>query len=119
VAAAGEFLIALAGGPVAVAAGLLLVAEVVVGMGASVFAINYLTLRQLVTPAEMQGRVHAASRTVVRGPALLGALAGGVLGQALGLRVPMVVGALGTLLAAALLLGSPVRSWRPGGGDPA
>jgi len=113
VATAGELLIAFAGGPVGLAAALLLVAEVLVGLGAAVFGVNYLTLRQLVTPAPMQGRVHATSRAIVSGLGPLGALAGGVLGQAAGLRAPLIVGALGTLSAAALLLASPVRSSGP------
>ena len=113
VATAGELLIAFAGVPVGLAAALLLVAELLVGLGAAVFGVNYLTLRQLVTPAPMQGRVHATSRAVVSGLGPLGALAGGVLGQAAGLRAPLIVGALGTLSAAALLLASPVRSSGP------
>lgn len=112
VAAAGELLIAFAAGPVAVAAGLLLVAELLVGLGAVTFGTSYLTLRQLVTPAPLQGRVHATSRAILSGLGPLGALLGGLIGQALGLRAPLIVGALGTLLAAAVLLASPVRSWR-------
>lgn len=114
VATVGELLIALASGPVGFAASLLLVAEVLVGLGAAVFSINYLTLRQLLTPASMQGRVHATSRTIMSGLGPLGALLGGVVGEALGLRIPLIVGAVGTLLAAAVLLASPVRSWRSG-----
>ena len=111
-ATAGELLIALASGPVGLAAGLLLAAEVIVGLGAAAYGISSLTLRQLVTPAAMQGRVHAVNRTITTGLGPLGALAGGALGQAMGLRAPLIVGALGTLLAAALLLASPVRSAR-------
>jgi predicted MFS family arabinose efflux permease len=96
-----------------VAAGLLLVAEVVVGAGAAVYGIGSLTLRQVVAPPAMQGRVHAINRTLSNGLVPLGALLGGVLGQTLGLRTPLVVGAAGTLAAAALILASPVRSWRP------
>jgi MFS family permease len=112
VATAGELLIALAAGPVPVAAALLLAAELIVGFGAATFGVNHVSLRQLVTPASMQGRVHAANRMLGNGLGPLGALAGGILGQAAGLRAPLVVGALGTLVAALWLLASPVRSWR-------
>lgn len=112
VATAGELFIAFAAGPVLVAAGVLLVAEVLVGLGAAMFSINFLTLRQSVTPESLQGRVHATSRTLITGLGPVGALLGGVIGQTLGLRAPMIVGALGTLVAAAVLFCSPVRSRR-------
>lgn len=43
----------------------------------------------------------------------LGALAGGVLGQMIGLQATLVLGGLGTLLAALWLGVSPLRSWQP------
>jgi len=113
VATAGEALIAFASGPVAVTASLLLSAEILVGLGASVFSINYLTLRQVLTPAELQGRIHAANRTLVTGLVPVGALAGGLIGQALGLRAPLIAGAAGTLLVGVLLFASPLRTWKP------
>jgi MFS family permease len=112
IATAGEALIALASGPVAFAAGVLLTAEILVALGATLFSINYLTLRQLVTPAELQGRIHATNRTIITGLVPVGALAGGIIAQLLGLRAPLIIGAAGTLLAAVLLFASPVRSWR-------
>jgi len=115
VATVGEALIAFASGPLGLTASLLLAAEVLVGLGAAVFSINYLTLRQLLTPVELQGRVHATNRTIITGLVPVGALVGGVLGQLLGLRAPLIVGAAGTLLAAVLLFASPLRTWRAPG----
>jgi hypothetical protein len=88
----------------------LLTAEVLVGLGAAVFGINYLTLRQVITPAALQRRIHATNRTIITGLVPVGALAGGLIGQTLGLRAPLIVGAAGTMLAAALLLFSPLRT---------
>lgn len=112
VATAGEALIAFASGPVAVTASLLLTAEILVGLGAAVFSIQYLTLRQLVTPTRLQGRIHATNRTIITGLVPIGALVGGLVGGALGLRAPLIAGAAGTLLAAALLFFSPLRTWQ-------
>lgn len=111
-ATAGESLIPLAGGGPAVAATVLAAAEVAVGLGAVVYQVNGVSLRQLVTPAARQGRVHATTAVISSGLGPLGALAGGVIGQTVGLRACLVVGALGTLLAVAWLVASPARSLR-------
>jgi len=77
-----------------------------------VYSINEVTLRQTITPDRMQGRVNAAMEAGPHGMMLLGALAGGLLGEVIGLRGTLVVGACGMLLAAAWLAASPVRGLR-------
>ena len=61
------------------------------------------TLRQAAVPDNILGRVTAAYRLVVLGVVPCGALAGGVLGQAFGIRAPFLAAALGLTLAAVLL----------------
>lgn len=111
VAVAGEVVIPFALGPPAVAAVTLAAAEVIVGIGAAVFGINNVSLRQTVAPAALQGRVHAASRMVDSGLYPAGALLGGLVGQLWNMRVALFAGALGTMLAAAVILASPVRQY--------
>jgi len=69
------------------------------GLGAVLMFINFLALRQSVTPAPMLGRMTSTMRWLILCPAAPGALIGGYVGQHLGLRV-----AVGGAGAAALLL---------------
>ncbi len=86
--------------------------QVLTGLGASLYGVNQLSLRQLLTPPTLLGRVNAARRFLVFGTAPLGAAAGGVLGGTLGLRTALLVGAIGFVAALLLILCSPVRSVR-------
>ncbi len=69
------------------------------GMGAVFIFINFLSLRQSVTPGPMLGRMTSTMRWLILLPAGPGALLGGWLGEHLGLRA-----ALGFAGATALLL---------------
>jgi hypothetical protein len=69
------------------------------GVGAVFIFINFLSLRQSVTPAPMLGRMTSTMRWLILLPAGPGALLGGWLGEHLGLRV-----ALGFAGSTALLL---------------
>ena len=111
-ATAGEMLIAGASGPQVVAVVILVAAEGSVELGATLYSINSLSLRQAQTPPDLQGRVGAAMRLAewVFGPA--GALAGGVLGGAIGLRPTVLVAGVGTLLSLGWLVASPVSRIR-------
>ncbi len=86
--------------------------QVLTGLGASLYGVNQLSLRQHLTPPTLLGRVNAARRFLVFGTAPLGAAAGGVLGGTLGLRPALLVGAIGFVAALLLILCSPVRSVR-------
>ncbi len=98
-AALAEILIAAAGGPALVAASILTGAEAIVEFGAVIFAINAVTLRQTRTSEQLLGRVNATSRFATWGVGPVGALLGGALGQAVGLRQTVLLAGLGTLLA--------------------
>lgn len=76
------------------------------------YDINQLSFRQSITPHHLQGRTNAAQRFIVWGTMPIGALIGGLLGDQIGLRPTMLVGAAGTLFAVAWILFSPVRSLR-------
>jgi hypothetical protein len=71
--------------------------------------IHQWSLRQVVTPDHLAGRVTAGHRFAVYGA---GALAGGALGTAMGLRPALLVCAVGALLSPLLALCSPLRQLR-------
>jgi predicted MFS family arabinose efflux permease len=75
-------------------------------------SVNHMTIRQATTPDQQLGRVNATFRTENLTAALLGALAGGMLGQTLGLRAALVVAGVALLCAPTFLVG---REWRDGG----
>jgi MFS family permease len=72
------------------------------GMGAVFLFINFLALRQAVTPAPLLGRMTSTMRWLILLPAGPGALIGGWLGEHLGLRSALVF-AGATALALALV----------------
>jgi len=59
------------------------------GLGATLVFINFLALRQAVTPAPLLGRMTSTMRWLILLPAGPGALLGGWLGEHLGLRVAL------------------------------
>lgn len=70
------------------------------------------SLRQTLLPLSLLGRVGATFRATHGGAAVLGALAGGVLGQVFGVRETMVLAIGGLLIGPALGLASPLRAVR-------
>ncbi len=108
-------LVAIAGTGVAwivmgAAGGSFLVASLLFGLGlflldlgAMVFFINYLTLRQAVTPDRLLGRVTATMICLTISTAPLGGLLGGWIGDHFGLRAAMLFAGVGALLLAPLV----------------
>jgi MFS family permease len=91
---------------------MLAVAYALNGFGLAVTNVATISIRQAVTPDRLLGRMNASYRFVSYGAIPVGALAGGLSGQFLGLRACLLVGALG-LVAAAVTAGfSPLRSLR-------
>ena len=81
--------------------------------GAVLFAINYLALRQALTPDRLLGRMTATMRFLTVAAAPLGSLAGGSLATLIGLRHTLwVVGSVGIALSVVAMRWSPVRSHR-------
>jgi MFS family permease len=89
------------------------VAMLVFDFGGVLYGINYLSLRQAITPDRLLGRMTATMRFLTVAAAPLGSLAGGALATVIGLRATLLtVGALGLVLATAAVLWSPVRRHR-------
>ena len=85
-------------------------AMLVFDFGAVLYAINYLSLRQAITPDRLLGRMTATMRFLTVAAAPAGSLAGGALATAVGLRATLLtVGVLGLVLTAAAVFWSPVR----------
>ncbi|MEZ0307251.1 MAG: MFS transporter, partial [Ramlibacter sp.] len=70
------------------------------GLGAVLIFINFLALRQAVTPEPLLGRMTSTMRWLILIPALPGALLGGWLGEHLGLRWALATGGIGALALA-------------------
>ena len=100
-------------GPVWVATLALGAAMLVFDFGAVLYGINYLALRQAITPDRLLGRMTATMRFFTVAAAPLGSLVGGALATAIGLRGTLLtVGILGLVLSGAAVLWSPVRRHR-------
>jgi MFS family permease len=88
---------------------LLLVGQQLIGDGGlTVYGINQISAQQALAPDHLLGRVNAGIRVSGLGAMLLGSLLGGVLGQAVGYRPTLVVGAAAMLGGALVVLGSPL-----------
>lgn len=108
------FLLApLAAGPPAPAVAVLALSRLVATIGGPITAINQLSLRQMITPDRLQGRVNGTMRVFGLGLVPLGALLGGALGDLIGVRPTLLVGALGLQIGFLILYRSPVRTFAP------
>lgn len=88
----------------------LMAVAVCMGVAFSVLSINQISLRQRITPNRLLGRVTAARRFLIFCMGPFGALAGGWLGTSFGYEVTIVAAGCVTLLAAAYMWASPIRS---------
>lgn len=98
--------------PTAVGIVILAAAQVVSGFGMGVANANSLGYRQAVTPDALQGRMNATIRSANRTCAVVGALAGGLVGQLLGLRPALWAAVAIFVIAAGVVFGSPLRRAR-------
>jgi MFS family permease len=102
----------LAGGPEPVVWAMLITGEFLSGAGVMVLDIHGNSLSLLMTPEEMRPRQTATFRFVNYGVRPLGALAGGVLAEAIGLRPALLIVALCTILGVLWLVASPTPRLR-------
>ena len=103
----------LVSGPPAVAMVALGLAMLVFDFGGVLYGINYLSLRQAITPDRLLGRMTATMRFLTVAAAPLGSLAGGALATIIGLRATLLtIGVLGLILVVAAVVWSPVRQHR-------
>lgn len=106
----GALLTATASGPMWLAVAFLVAQQLIGDGGLTVYIINSASLVQGIAPNEIQGRLQATIRSAEWAGTLLGLVAGGVLGQMIGLRPTLLVAAAGALLVPLWLIFSPVRT---------
>ena len=78
----------------------------------ALFGVAQISYRQAICPAELRGRMNAASRWVIWGTLPLGGLLGGALGSAIGIRPSIGIAVIGSWAAGFLVFFSPLRSMR-------
>lgn len=100
--------IALADGPVIVAATILCVAELVSSAGVMFLDINLNSLMTAVIPDRMRSRAAGTFATINYGARPVGAVIGGALGSWVGLRPTLLLAAIGGTLCFLWLLPSPI-----------
>ena len=76
------------------------------------YNITQVSARQRLCPPELLGRMNASIRFFVWGVMPLGAVAAGALGAAVGLVMTMWIGAIGHVLAALVMVISPLWGMR-------
>lgn len=83
------------------------------------FNVHSLTMRQVVTPNRLLGRMNASYRLVLMGTAPFGAFLAGALGQSLGLHTALIIAVLAFPSAIIWSISSPVKGMRemPAGPD--
>ncbi|GEP58966.1 MFS transporter [Reyranella soli] len=108
VIAAALFLMAPSGNGFAFAAA----GHFLVGFGPMLWLICQTTVRQLVTPAPMLGRVNATVQTAIYGVRPLGALAGGMVAAHAGLQAALLLIAVSFVLSTLVIVLSPLARLR-------
>ena len=108
VIAAAMFLIAPSGNGFAFAA----VGHFLVGFGPMLWLICQTTVRQLVTPAPLLGRVNATVQTAIYGVRPLGALAGGMVAAQAGMTAALLLIAASFVLSTLVIVLSPLMRLR-------
>jgi MFS family permease len=106
------FLVPLAQGATLIAALLLILQQIAGDGAATLYQINQVSLRQAITPERLLGRVNASMEFLRLGATLAGSLLGGLLGESIGVRATLFLGAIGTLLSTLWLVLSPLRALR-------
>ena len=105
-------LFALAGGPRPLVYALLVTGEFLSSVGVMLFDVNLNSIQALLTPHRLRARVAGVHRTINYGVRPVGAVLGGVLGDVIGLRPTLLIGALGATLAVLPAFFSPLRVLR-------
>ncbi|MHB1317524.1 MAG: MFS transporter, partial [Anaerolineae bacterium] len=91
---------------------LLMLSSFLGNYGWVLYNVHAVSLRQTVTPEGLLGRVNATFAFLVTGMLPLGALAGGALGERVGLRGTIAVAAAGSALSVLWVLLSPIPAIR-------
>lgn len=107
-----NLLIPLAGGAPLVAAGILIIGQIINDGAMALYQINELTFLQVSVPDHMLGRANATIGFGAEGIAPIGALVGGLLAGMIGTRETLWVAVLGGLFTAIWMAVSPLRALR-------
>src|SRR5437762_11945469 len=105
-------LVLLASGSPLIAAGYLAVQAILASFGAAIFNVTSASVYQAAVPLRLQGRVGGAGQLLGLGLAPLAALAGGWLGENVGLWNTFAISVVGQLLGLVYVIGSPLRRIR-------
>ena len=89
-----------------------LASNILVGFGIILYNVNAISLMQALTPERMLGRMNASRRWIVWGTIPLGNIVGGVLAETIGLRLTILVGAIGASCCFVPLLSRPLLTIR-------
>jgi MFS family permease len=81
--------------------------QAIAAIGATIWSINQMSLRQQITPVNLFARATAARRFLLFGLSTVGAALGGFGGETIGLRATLLVGAAGYVVSYLVLLVSP------------
>ncbi|AGL16171.1 MFS transporter [Actinoplanes sp. N902-109] len=108
----GGVLLAVAGRPRWLAIALVATGFGLISAAEPLFNINAISIRQMITPANLMGRTTGSMRFMVWGTLPVGALIAGFMGDAIGARTTMTVIGLGFVIPAVLALISPFRQVR-------
>ena len=103
------FLIPLAHRPLGFALTCILAQQLFGDAAFGVFEVGEISIRQTLAPDRVLGRVNAAMQLLTRGVWSLGAVFGGFLAAAIGIRPTLAVAASGVLLSSGWLVFSPAR----------
>ncbi len=82
----------------------------VAGLAQVVYNVAQVSLRQAITPHEMQSRMNATMRFIVWGTIPIGSLMGGVMASVMPVREALIIAAVATFASIVPVLISPVRS---------
>lgn len=104
------FMIPRGAGPLSMA--VLIAAQLIYGCSIAIFNVNAITLRQTVTPQRLLARMNATYRMVIYGVPLFGAMSGGLLGSAVGLRSALVISLVAMTSPVLWIFFSPVYRLR-------
>ena len=105
----GAMICSLAGGQIIVAITCLILGQILIGFGNTVYFISQVSLRQYITPMNLLGRVNASNRFITRGAMPLGGMFGGFLGSFINFKIAIFLISLGYMIGVIWLLISPVK----------
>ena len=106
------FLVPIAGGPPLIAALFLFIPQLIGDGLQTVAIVDGLTVRQVVTPARLLGRVNGTMTLLMDGIAPIGAIVGALIAEAYGLRLAFWISVTGSFLGTGFVLFSRVRMLR-------